>query len=98
MWFSRKNQQDPMVAELRRDIDQLKRDFHQVQQEWDATSTRVTKMLRRIRMEVAAQEPEDAPDVVDARLASAAGTIPASSGRLAKIKQQLEAAGRKDGE
>jgi len=93
-WFSRGNSQHARLSELERDVSNLKRSFDQVQQEWDATSTRVTKMLRRIRHEVQRLDEPDEPEVVEGERSLPLTTLGASGDRLSRIRQQLAAKGR----
>jgi len=87
-WFFTKHELDL----LRTDVDQLKRSFAQVQQEWDATVDRVAKTLRRIRRAEQAQAAAESDDggAADAALASAAPTLQTSQQRLETIRRQLE--------
>lgn len=101
VWFSRENPQGERIKELELDLrklrgehDELKRHFAQMEQEWDATVHRVTKVLRRLRSAQEAEETdvEATPEVLPET------TLRPSSGRLDKIREQLAARGRKDGE
>ena len=80
------------ISQLETDVTELRRGFEQLQQEWDATSLRVTKTLRRLRSAEERREREEAPagEVVDGE----AGKLPlttvgASPDRMARIRQQL---------
>jgi len=92
VFFNRK-WTDERLDQLLRDVEQTKRDFQQLLQEWDATSSRVTKVLRRIRSAEAAQEKQEEPAAeVAARLdAGKPATLPTSPGRMERIKAQLTA-------
>jgi len=91
-WFSTKHE----LAQVRNDVDQLKRSFAQVQQEWDATVDRITKTLRRIRRAEQAQAAAESDDDAGAdALASATASLQTSPSRLDKIREQLAEKGRK---
>ena len=85
---------DERLEQLQKDIDQLKRDFQVVLQEWDACSTRVTKMLRRIRTETAAQDAKD--EFVEQAATTLPLTIQTPSDRMTRIREQLAARGGKE--
>jgi hypothetical protein len=90
------------LTQLESDLTALTRAFQSVQQEWDATSLRVTKTLRRLRSAEVRREQEESDtgvetQSVDARLA-AAGTLGQTPDRMTRIREQLAARGRKDGE
>lgn len=80
-------------------IAELKRAFHGMEQEWDTTSMRVTKVLRRLRSAEERREREESGDGVaegaDAGVSSPLTTIPTPPDRMTKIRQQLAA--RKEG-
>ena len=96
MFFNRK-WTDARCDELQREVEATKRAFQQLVQEWDATSARVTKVLRRIRTAEVAQEREESVDIAERLDASTPSTIPTPPGRLDRIRQQLAARGGKDG-
>ena len=96
MFFNRK-WTDARCDELQREVEATKRAFQQLVQEWDATSARVTKVLRRIRTAEVAQEREEPVDIAERLDASTPSTIPTPPGRLDRIRQQLAARGGKDG-
>ncbi len=80
------------LSQLETDVTDLRRGFQQLQQEWDATSLRVTKTLRRLRSAEERRGQEEAPadEVVDGE----AGKLPlttvgASPDRMARIRKQL---------
>lgn len=77
-----------------REIAGLKGRWQQVEQEWDATADRVTKVLRRIRRTEQAAEAADEPEVVNGEQSLPLTTLGASGDRLAKIRAQLAAKGR----
>jgi len=88
------------ISQLETDVTELRRGFEQLQQEWDATSLRVTKTLRRLRSAEERREQQEAPagEVVDGE----AGKLPlttvgASPDRMARIKKQLADLGRPTG-
>jgi hypothetical protein len=91
-WFSTKSE----CAQLRIELDQLKRAFAQVQQEWDTTVDRVAKTLRRIRRAEQAQELVIEDENAKLSEPSALTTVPTPPDRMTRIKQQLAA--RKGGE
>jgi hypothetical protein len=82
---------------LQQQLDDLKRDFRTITQEWDATADRVAKTLRRIkRAEQAALVAED-PDPgagEDGQGKLPLTTITGSPERMARIREQLAAKGR----
>jgi len=96
VFFNRK-WTDARCDELQREVEATKRAFQQLVQEWDATSARVTKVLRRIRTAEVAQEREETGDIAERLDASTPSTIPTPPGRLDRIRQQLAARGGKDG-
>jgi len=91
---------DRRVAQLEKDFDELKRRFLQMEQEWDATSMRVTKTLRRLR---SAEERRERSDGEDAPLPGQVPpnlpltTVVPSSDRMTKIRQQLAERQRTNG-
>jgi len=87
--FFNRNSTHKRVEQLEQDFVELKRAFEQVQQEWDATSTRVTKMLRRIRDEAVRLEENQVQETKSSFVERADATVPTAPGRLAKIQEQL---------
>jgi len=89
VWFSKENPENLKLKRLEEELERLKRDFLQIQQEWDATQDRVSKVLRRMA------RTEQAEDV-----ASRPGpevpltTVPPSTDRMSRIRQQLAARGK----
>jgi outer membrane murein-binding lipoprotein Lpp len=81
---------DAIEAELR----ELKRRFLQMEQEWDATSSRVSKTLRRIARAEQAADKEELIEKLDAAPALPLTTISASPERMEKIRKQLAEKGR----
>jgi hypothetical protein len=79
------------LSELEQEVSGLKRAFQAMTQEWDATTSRVTKVLRRIRTSEEAQERVETPGIVERLDASTPSTIPTPPGRLDRIRQQLAA-------
>ena len=89
-WLSTKRK----LAELEAEFELLKRSWKQVEQDWDATSARVSKVLRRIATSEAAaraREEEQQPDVPTNEPLT---TMATSSERMGRIRQQLAARGR----
>ncbi len=85
------------ISQLETDVTELRRGFEQLQQEWDATSLRVTKTLRRLRSAEERREPAEAPagDEVNGEGAKLPlTTVGASPERMAKIRKQLAERGR----
>jgi TolA-binding protein len=85
------------ISQLETDVTELRRGFEQLQQEWDATSLRVTKTLRRLRSAEERREQDEAPagDAVNVE----AGKLPlttvgASPERMERIRKQLAERGR----
>ncbi len=81
------------VTQLETEVAGLKRAFAQIEQDWDATTARVTKVLRRIRTSEVAQEREEMVDETRALDASTPSTIPTPPSRLARIREQLATRG-----
>ncbi len=85
---------DRKLELIQQDLELLKREFRQVQQEWDATAERVAKTLRRIKRteqsKLAAEEVEEHGDQTTLPLT----TIPPGGERLARIRQQLAEKGK----
>jgi septal ring factor EnvC (AmiA/AmiB activator) len=86
------------VTQLETEVARLKQAFSQIEQDWDATTARVTKVLRRIRTAEVAQDREEQGDIVERLDASTPSTIPTPPGRLDRIRKQLEARGKNGGE
>jgi len=93
-WFSTKREQESMRIEL----DTLKRSFHQMEQEWDATLDRIAKTLRRIRKSEEALGRAESATVVEGDGSSPLTTIAAQPDRMTRIRQQLAARSGKVGE
>jgi len=85
------------VTQLETDLAALKRAFSQIEQDWDATTARVTKVLRRIRSAEVAQEREELDSPTEALDATTPVTIKTPPDRLERIRTQLEARGRNGG-
>jgi hypothetical protein len=83
------------ISDLEQEVARLKALWTQVEQDWDATSARVSKVLRRLRASEEAAERAGGGTDVDVRT-GVPTTVPAASGRLQKIKEQLAAAGRSE--
>jgi len=81
------------LSQVETELAGLKRQFAQMEQEWDATTARVTKTLRRIRTTEVAQAREEEESPVDRLDASSPSTIPTPPDRLTRIRQQLAARG-----
>jgi hypothetical protein len=79
---------------LQHQLDDLKRSFTNVLQEWDACQARVSKVLRRIARAEQARDHADEPEVVDGERSLPLTTLGASGDRLNKIREQLAAKGR----
>jgi len=94
VWFFRGNSTKREFEQVHQEMAELKRRFLQMEQEWDATSTRVSKVLRRI-----ARAEQAADDRTDAVIEGNGGTLPLTSiatpsDRMAKIRAQLAQKGR----
>jgi len=94
VWFFKRNSTEQEFERLWKEIDAVKRQFAQIQQEWDATVDRVSKTLRRIR------RTEQAQDAKEEFVENAATTLPltlnTSSDRMTRIREQLAARGGKE--
>jgi len=92
VWFFQSNSTKRKLEEMRTELDSLKRTFLGMTQEWDAVQARVSKVLRRIVRE------EQAKDAKEAFVEDAANklplTLPTSSDRMARIREQLAARGK----
>jgi len=93
--FFNKNSTNRRLERLEQELDTLKSAFRTMSQDWDATSDRVTKVLRRLRLE--SQRREEADAATDGE---GSETLPLTSvvtppDRMTRIRQQL--AGRKEG-
>jgi vacuolar-type H+-ATPase subunit D/Vma8 len=89
--FSTKHKLNEVLEEL----ELVKRTVQQLQQEWDATSMRVSKVLRRLARTEQAVE-GSAHDAADEALQRQIPltTVAPSGSRLAKIREQLAARGK----
>ncbi len=85
------------LTQLETELAGLKRAFSQIEQDWDATTARVTKVLRRIRTAEVAQEREEEVSAGNALDESQPSTIPTPPGRLQRIREQLAARGGNGG-
>ncbi len=94
MWFFQGKSTKREFEQVHQELADLKRRFLQMGQEWDATSTRVSKVLRRLaRAEQAADDQTNVP------IEGNGGSLPltsigTSSDRMAKIRAQLAQKGR----
>ena len=96
MFFhSKATKQD--LAQLAQEVAGLKREFNALLQEWDATSHRVTKVLRRIRTAEEAQDREVKEEFVEGSAGLQPSTIPTPPDRLTRIREQLQARGKNGG-
>jgi len=91
--FFNRSRTDARLTQVETELSELKRRFSQIEQEWDATTARVTKVLRRIRTSEVAQEREETGNIVGALDASGPSTIATPPDRLTRIRQQLAARG-----
>jgi hypothetical protein len=91
-WISTKRK----IAQLEFEVEALKRTWIQVQQDWDATSARVTKVLRRIATAEAKRvQAEDRDEVVEEQQPTLPlTTLTTSPDRAQRIRDQLAAKGR----
>ena len=79
---------------LQNQLDDLKREFRQVVQEWDATEARVSKVLRRIKRAEQAADAAADPEDPGAQGTLPLTTVAPSSDRMNRIREQLAAKGR----
>jgi len=79
------------LDEVKQELQKLQATWRQVQQEWDATADRVTKVLRRIRRAEQAQEAADGGDDTGQQPSPALPltSLPTGSSRLDRIKAQM---------
>ena len=89
-WFSTNRK----LKELGIELDDLKRRWIGVEQEWDAVQARVSKVLRRINRAEQAAAQADEPEVVEGDQRLPLTTLGTSAERLAKIQRQLAEKGR----
>ncbi len=97
-WFSTKQELDQLRKEfsaLSTDFVALRRQFTQIEQDWDATVDRVSKTLRRIRRTEQAADAAETPAFPE-QTSLPLTTVGASPDRRARILEQL--ARRKVGE
>ena len=76
------------LNEVKQELEKLQGTWRQVQQEWDATADRVTKVLRRIRRAEQAQEAAAGTDDTGQQTLPLTSVSTAST-RLDRIKAQL---------
>jgi len=81
---------DAIETELR----ELKRRFLQMEQEWDATTARVSKTLRRIARAEQAADKEELIEKLDAAPTLPLTTLSGSPERMERIRKQLAEKGR----
>jgi hypothetical protein len=95
VWFFQKLSTNRKLNEVLEELELVKRTVQQLQQEWDATSMRVSKVLRRLaRGEQATDENiRGVADELDQRQIPLTTVTPSGS-RLAKIREQLAARGK----
>lgn len=89
-WFSTNQRLDKVETELA----DLRRRYFQIEQEWDATNSRVSKTLRRIARADQAADKEELIEKLDAAPALPLTTAMASPERMDKIRRQLAEKGR----
>jgi len=77
------------LNEVKQELEKLQGTWRQVQQEWDATADRVTKVLRRIRRAEQAQEAAAGADDTGQQQSLPLTSVPTASTRLDRIKAQL---------
>lgn len=94
MFFNRMST-NRKITQLETDIVELKRSYQSLLQEWDATSLRVTKTLRRLRSSEVRRELAEGDGEGDAAGTAPLTTVPTPPDRMTRIRQQL--AGRKEG-
>jgi hypothetical protein len=88
-WISTKRK----IAQLEFEVEALKRSWIQVQQDWDATSARVTKVLRRIATAEAKRAQAEEVEVEEQPTLPLT-TLTTSPDRAQRIRDQLAAKGR----
>ena len=86
-WFSTKRK----LAELESELNTLKASWRQVEQDWDATSARISKVLRRMAI---AERRRDDQDQEEPEPALPLTTVTPTADRMARIREQLAAKGR----
>ncbi len=91
--FFNRSRTDARLTQVETELSELKRRFSQIEQEWDATTHRVTKVLRRIRTSEEAQAREVKEDFVEGAAGLQPSTIPTPPDRLTRIRQQLAVRG-----
>ncbi len=84
------------LSEVKQELDKLQGAWRQMQQEWDATATRVSKVLRRIRRAEQSQDPADGADDTGQQPSLPLTSVPTAGNRLDRLRSQL--AGRKSGD
>jgi len=77
------------LNEVKQELENLQRSWRQVQQEWDATADRVTKVLRRIRRAEQAQEATARADDIEQQTPMPLTSVPTAGNRLDRLKAQL---------
>lgn len=88
--FSTKHKLEQVQTELA----ELRRRWLQVEQEWDATQARVSKVLRRIARAEQAKDEAETTTIVEGDETLPLTTLATSGDRLARIKAQLAQRGR----
>ena len=94
MWFFQRNSTNQKLDTIEAELRELKRRFLQMEQEWDATSSRVSKTLRRIARAEQAADKEELIEKLDAAPALPLTTISGSPERIERIRKQLAEKGR----
>jgi len=77
------------LNEVKQELEKLQGTWRQVQQEWDATADRVTKVLRRIRRAEQSAEAAAATDVEGQPQLLPLTSVPTASTRLDRIRAQM---------
>ncbi len=93
--FFNKNSTNRRLDRLEQDLDALKSAFRTMSQDWDATSDRVTKVLRRLRLESQRREQAEAETDGEGNEPLPLTSVATPPDRMTRIRQQL--AGRKEG-
>jgi len=98
VWFFQSKSTKREFESVWKELAEVKRRWLQLEQEWDATSTRVSKVLRRIARAEQAEDQAAVGGEDKGNVSLPLTSLPSPPDRLARIRAQLATRGRKDGE
>ncbi len=98
VWFFQSNSTKREFESVWKELAEMKRRWMQLEQEWDATSSRVSKVLRRLARAEQAQDLAESGSDDKGSASLPLTSLPTPPDRLTRIRTQLATRGRKDGE